>query len=416
MGFLALSGAYEERFLAQGIEELKRVFNASVRFVAAVALVAYGAKLPVARGFVVPDLLVGTGLLVLCRYLGHRVVRRMRRRGRFTSRVLILGDVAHVAEMAAQMLADPGVGYEVVGACTPSARGGDELSRLGVPVVGRLTSLLPAVRECDADTVAVTASPGVTPHALRRMSWELEGSGVALLVAPGLTDVAGPRIHIRPIGSRLPLLHVEEPEFTGARRVLKTAQDVLLCGVGLLLLAPLLALVALAVKLDSRGPVFFRQTRVGRHGREFTVLKFRSMQLDAEQRLPGLRHLNDADRAGLLFKLHEDPRVTRVGRVLRRYSLDELPQLLNVLRGEMALVGPRPPLPGEVERYGADVRRRLLVKPGITGLWQVSGRSDLSWEDSVRLDLYYVENWSLALDLQIIAKTLVAVARGSGAY
>ena len=283
-----------------------------------------------------------------------------------------------------------------------------------MPIVGTLSGVFGAIATCNVDTVAVTASPAITPRALRRLPWELEGSGVSLLVAPGLTDVAGPRIHVRPVGTRLPLLHVEEPEFTGARKILKETQDRILAGGALLIFGPLMLALAMLIRLDSRGPALFRQVRVGQNGEEFCVFKFRSMHIDAEERLAALAGLNESD--GLLFKMRDDPRVTRVGRLLRRYSLDELPQLLNVVRGDMALVGPRPPLPREVANYATDVHRRLLVKPGITGLWQVSGRSDLSWEDSVRLDLYYVENWSLALDLQILWKTAFAVVASRGAY
>jgi exopolysaccharide biosynthesis polyprenyl glycosylphosphotransferase len=227
-------------------------------------------------------------------------------------------------------------------------------------------------------------------------------------------EVAGPRMHMRPfIG--LPLLHVEEPEFTGARRLVKEVVDRLGAGLALLAIAPMLLVVALAVRLDSVGPVLFRQVRIGRDGREFSMLKFRTMVADAEEQRAALLDRNEkAD--GLLFKIADDPRVTRVGRVLRRFSLDELPQLLNVLGGQMSLVGPRPPLPAEVALYDDSVRRRLLVKPGLTGLWQVSGRSDLTWEESVRLDLRYVENWSLLLDLMILWKTASAVLRARGAY
>jgi len=234
-----------------------------------------------------------------------------------------------------------------------------------------------------------------------------------MVVAPALTDIAGPRIHITPVAG-LPLLHVEEPEFTGARKILKETQDRILAGLAVVFLAPLMLALALLIRLDSRGPALFRQTRVGRGGEEFCVYKFRSMHVDAEERLAALVGRNESD--GVLFKMRDDPRVTRIGKLLRRYSLDELPQLLNVLRGNMALVGPRPPLPREVANYATDVHRRLLVKPGITGLWQVSGRSDLSWEQTVRLDLRYVENWTLALDALILVKTVRAVLSGGGAY
>jgi exopolysaccharide biosynthesis polyprenyl glycosylphosphotransferase len=249
---------------------------------------------------------------------------------------------------------------------------------------------------------------------LRRLAWDLEGRGVDLIVAPVLTDVAGPRIAIRPVAG-LPLLHVDQPDITGIRYLVKEIAERALAFAMFLALLPLLAVVAIAIKITSPGQVLFRQQRVSRHGEVFEILKFRSMRVDAESQLGGLLDQNDVV-GGTLFKLREDPRVTGVGRWLRRWSLDELPQLINVLRGDMALVGQRPPLPHEVATYTEGAHRRLLVKPGMTGLWQVSGRSDLSWDESVRLDLYYVENWSLSLDLQILWRTFAAVASSSGAY
>ena len=248
---------------------------------------------------------------------------------------------------------------------------------------------------------------------LRQLAWELEKTGTDLCVAPALLDVAGPRTTIRPIAG-LPLLHMDHPEFTGGRRVIKAAFDKSLALAALVLAAPLLGALALVIHCDDGGPVLFRQTRVGKDGRTFTVYKFRTMVPDAEQRRAELASQNE--QHGLLFKIRNDPRVTRSGSWLRRWSLDELPQLVNVLAGDMSLVGPRPALPEEAAMYGDHVRRRLAVKPGLTGLWQVNGRSDLSWDESVRLDLRYVENWSFVLDLQILWKTCAAVARGSGAY
>ncbi|HEX6872569.1 MAG TPA: sugar transferase, partial [Micromonosporaceae bacterium] len=248
---------------------------------------------------------------------------------------------------------------------------------------------------------------------LRRLGWQMEGTGIDLVLAPALTDVAGPRIHTRPVAG-LPLIHVESPEFSGVRKAVKGLVDRSLALLALILLSPVFLVVAIAIRLDSRGPVFFRQTRVGLGGQEFGVFKFRSMVVDADNMLDELSQYNETD--GLMFKMRRDPRVTRVGAFLRKWSLDELPQLLNVVSGEMSLIGPRPPLPSEVAWYDQDVARRLLVKPGMTGLWQVSGRSDLSWEDGIRLDLYYVENWSLATDLTILWKTVGAVVRRRGAY
>jgi exopolysaccharide biosynthesis polyprenyl glycosylphosphotransferase len=248
---------------------------------------------------------------------------------------------------------------------------------------------------------------------LRELAWELEKTGTDLCVAPALLDVAGPRTTIRPVAG-LPLLHMDHPEFTGTKQVIKDAFDKIVGLSALALTAPVFLFVTLIIRLDDGGPAFFRQTRVGRDGRDFTVYKFRTMVMDAEKLKTELTASNDHD--GVLFKMRKDPRITKVGSWLRRWSLDELPQLVNVVRGDMSLVGPRPALPDEAARYGDYVRRRLVVKPGLTGLWQVNGRSDLSWEESVRLDLRYVENWSLVLDLQILWKTLSAVWRGSGAY
>jgi exopolysaccharide biosynthesis polyprenyl glycosylphosphotransferase len=302
----------------------------------------------------------------------------------------------------------------VVGACIPDALLAPVPQRLGdVPVLGSFRAIVDAAMAINADTVAVTACSELTAARLRRLGWQLEGTGIDLVLAPALTDVAGPRIHTQPVAG-LPLIHVEAPEFRGARKLVKGFVDRALAFTALFLSLPLLAAIAIAIKLDSRGPVIFRQVRVGLGGREFGVYKFRTMVENADALLADLAARNETD--GLLFKMRDDPRVTRVGRVLRKWSLDELPQLANVLLGQMSLVGPRPPLPSEVARYDGDVARRLLVKPGMTGLWQVSGRSDLSWEDGIRLDLYYVENWSLAADLTILWKTFGAVIRTRGAY
>jgi len=325
-------------------------------------------------------------------------------------RVVVVGLERSVAELIRTVRREPHAGLEMVGVCIDTPRG-DTVE--GVPVLGNSDNIVDVLVRTGADTVAVTAWSDVSQTDLRRLSWDLEGTGVSLLVAPRLTDVSGPRIHIRPVAG-LPLLNVEEPEFSGVRRIVKGSLDRVLGLIAVLLLSPVFIATALAVKLTSRGPVFFRQVRIGRHGEPFVIHKFRSMYVDAEERLAELGEQNESD--GLLFKMKDDPRVTPVGRFIRRYSIDEFPQFLDVIRGRMSLVGPRPPLPTEVARYPLDVRRRLIVKPGITGLWQVSGRSNLSWDDSVRLDLLYVENWSLALDITIMMKTVLAVMRRDGAY
>ncbi|HEY6790726.1 MAG TPA: sugar transferase, partial [Trebonia sp.] len=283
----------------------------------------------------------------------------------------------------------------------------------GVPVFGGVDDVASAVVRSGADTVAVLPCNEIDAVSLRRLAWELEKTGTDLCVAPALLDVAGPRTTIRPTAG-LTLLHVDHPQLSGARQVLKGMFDRVVAIVALVLLSPLLLAFAAAIRLSDRGPALFTQTRVGKHGEDFRIYKFRTMVVDAEARLAELRTHNEHD--GVLFKMRRDPRITAIGAYLRKYSIDELPQLINVVRGEMSLVGPRPALPDETARYADHVRRRLAVKPGLTGMWQVNGRSDLSWEESVRLDLRYVENWSFALDLQILWKTIAVLLRGSGAY
>ena len=408
---LAGADAYRTRYLGTGAEEYKRVATGTFWAWGVTAVACYVAKVDVARGFVLVALPLGLVLLLAGRRAARRVLVARRAGGRAVYRVLVVGDRRSATGLARQLRREPAAGFDVIGACLPAGhprlRADDEL-----PVLGALAEVPEVARAFGADTVAVAASSAVPPETVRRIAWGLEGSGVDVVVAPAVADVAGPRISVHPV-SGLPLLHVDQPGFTGWKRVAKSVLDRTVALGLLAALLPVLLPVALAIRLTSRGPALFRQTRVGWGGREFRVVKFRTMYRDAEQRLPELAGRNETD--GLLFKIHNDPRVTPLGRFLRRASLDELPQLLNVLRGDMSLVGPRP-LPVKDADFTGDVRRRLLVRPGITGLWQVTGRSRLSWEDSVRLDLYYVENWSISLDLAILLRTVAAVVRGTGAY
>jgi len=280
-------------------------------------------------------------------------------------------------------------------------------------VYGGLDEISAAVRHIGADTVAVLACPEIDGIKLRSLAWQLEETGTELCVSPALLDVAGPRMTVRPTAG-LTLLHVDHPQLSGFRLLLKGMFDKIVAGLALLVLAPVLLILAATIWLHDGGPALFTQIRVGKNGKVFRIYKFRTMIVDAEARRAQL--LSSSDTDGILFKLRRDPRVTAVGAHLRRWSIDELPQLLNVLLGDMSLVGPRPALPGEAARYADHVRRRLVVKPGLTGLWQVNGRSDLPWDESVRLDLRYVENWSFTLDLQILWKTISVLLRGSGAY
>ena len=411
---MLLGRAYERRYVGVGFEEFRRVFSSAAALVAAVATFSYATAAEIARGYVVLALPLATVLTLLGRYAARKRLHRLRSNGECMHRVVAVGHEAAVIQLVEQVRREPYHGIQVVGACLPRVARLGRLADLGVPIVGGFDTVPDALCDVAGDTVAVLACPEMDGPTLRRLAWSLEPTGADLVVAPGLIEVAGPRLTIRP-ASGLPLLHVERPRLSGASRVIKGLVDRGGALAALLLLLPVFIFVALTVRVTDRGPAFFRQTRVGINGRRFTVYKFRTMVVDAEQRRPGLLASN-VHGDGVLFKMHADPRVTRVGSILRRWSLDELPQLMNVVLGHMSLVGPRPPLPEEVAQYGDDVWRRMLVRPGLTGLWQVSGRSNLSWEESVRLDLRYVENWSLALDAMIIWKTGSAVLRGAGAY
>ncbi len=403
---LRLHAAYDPRMLGHGTQEYRAVVNATFRLFATLAIISYLSKLELARGYVLVAFPVGLLGLLVSRRVWRSWLGANRARGRFADAVLVVGDVEHIGPLVRDLTAATDAGFRVVAVCCA-----DSPERVeGIPVVGSEDEAAACAQRLGIDVVAYAASSRLGATGLRKLGWALEGTGIELVVAPGMTDVAGPRIHARPVAG-LPLLYVEAPRFTGTPLALKFAFDIIAATALIVLLAPVFLIVAGLIWFEDRGPVFFTQRRVGQGGRSFVMAKFRTMQVGAEQARP---QANDAD--GPLFKLRDDPRVTQVGRFLRRTSLDELPQLGNVLRGEMSLVGPRPPLESEVAAYEEDVHRRLLVKPGLTGLWQVSGRSDLSWEDSVRLDLYYVENWSFTSDLRILWRTLRAMRESRGAY
>ncbi|MFD3924526.1 sugar transferase [Streptomyces sp. NPDC058614] len=413
LGALAVSRSWTPAVLGQGAEEFHRLGRSL--FMAVVVLALGGIALT-SRNIklwifvAIPAIALVT---MTERYLLRLWLHKQRKDGQCLRPVLAAGSPATVRDLISRTRKLPHLGWRVDAVCTTDGLGvdGDQLD--GVPVVGQLADVADHVRRDGYRVVAVTPDPHWSPDRLQRLAWNLEGSEAEMVVAPVLMEVAGPRLHVDAVLG-IPLLRVSMPTFTGGRRAIKGVVDRMGAAVLLLLFAPLMVLVGLLVLLDSRGGAFYRQRRVGKNGREFTILKFRTMVTGAHGARAELAARNDG--AGLLFKLRRDPRVTRVGAVLRRYSIDELPQLFNVLTGSMSLVGPRPPLPEESAAYGPDIRRRLLVKPGLTGLWQISGRSDLSWEEAVRLDLRYVEDWSLALDTVILWKTLRAVLYGQGAY
>lgn len=407
----------QSRILGSGPDEYKRVAAASLWLFGIIAIVSYVLNIDTARGYVGLALPVGLFGLLLGRWLIRQHLSIKRSQGRSMSRLLLLGGPGAVAHLASSLHRAKHAGYLPVAAYMPGVDTAAELEpNSGLKILGSSPdthSILAALEECGADAVAVSAGVQLHPQTLRHLGWELAARNIGLIMAPALTDIAGPRIHTQQVAG-LPLIHVTTPTLEAGQRVAKRLFDLATAGLLLLVASPLMILVAILIKLDSAGPILFRQERVGIEGNLFYMFKFRSMVVDAEARLAILGQNNEG--SGPLFKIKKDPRVTRLGGFLRRFSVDELPQLLNVIRGSMSLVGPRPPLPREVQAYERDVRRRLLVKPGLTGLWQVSGRSNLSWQDSVRLDLYYVENWSLTGDLVIILRTVRAVFSRTGAY
>lgn len=409
---LEYTGSRDTKFIGTGIEEYRRVTATSLWLFGAVAVFSYVFQLQTARGYVAVALPLGVLFLVTSRWVQRKALQKTRKEGLNLHRVLLIGASSSVDHLNSKLEQHIISGYKPVAAVlTDSGAIRGELPALhGLPTV---ELVLDAIDRSGADTVAISSGAELDPTFLRHLGWALSAREVGMIMAPALTDVSGPRIHMQPVAG-LPLIHVTTPKLEGVKAFAKRIFDIAVASCILLVLAIPMAIVALLVRLDSPGPALFFQERVGKRGKPFKMIKFRSMRTDAEAQLINLQDQSEGN--GVLFKMKKDPRVTRMGSWIRRFSIDELPQLFNVLNGTMSLVGPRPPLPREVALYDNFAHRRLLVKPGITGLWQVSGRSDLSWDESIRLDLYYVENWSLAQDLLILFRTAKAVFGKDGAY
>lgn len=419
MTSLALSRTRDAKVLDSGATQYQLVARASFHVFGWLAITTLVLRLAMSRGFLLIAGIAGLLLLFLTRRMWRAWVMLRRSHGHFMSDALIIGGVRSAEMMAERFAADPSHGMRVTGVWVPDrivSRG--ERFRYGdvdVPVLGAESDLGEAiiVKGEQVNTVVVTDTEHLGHDGMRELAWALEGRDVDLLVAPNVIDVAGPRVHLEAHGN-MPLIYLSGPRYSRARSLTRAIFDRGFAAVVLLASSPILLLAMLAVRLTSRGPVFYRSERIGAHGVPFQMYKLRTMVRGADQAREELVKHQMTD--GPLFKMQNDPRVTTVGRFLRRYSIDEVPQFINVLKGDMSVVGPRPPLRAEVETYSDTIRRRLLIKQGVTGLWQVSGRSDLSWEDSVRLDLDYVENWSMLGDLQIIFRTLRAVIASRGAY
>jgi len=415
MLMLAAFRSRSVRHLGTGTSEYQRVMRATFGTFAVVAAIALFVKPDIGRGYLLLALPIGLLALVAGRKVWRTWLVARRKEGRCLTGAFVVGNHQDATRIVHQLLQQHQAGYTPVGVAFTDGIGRGTSATVDdttVPLVS--VADVPTLTRATGTRAVIVAGdlPGGRQQ-VQDLGWQLENSGTELILVSSLTDVAGPRIHMRPVEG-LPMLHVDLPQYQGVNHTIKRGIDLLLGGLAVLVLSPVLGAVALAVKLDSPGHVLFRQQRIGHAGTPFVMYKFRSMVMDAEARRAQLARSNEG--AGLLFKIRNDPRVTRVGRFIRRYSLDELPQLFNVLNGTMSLIGPRPPLPTEVAEYEERVHRRLLIKPGITGLWQVSGRSNLSWEESVKLDLYYVENWSVLSDFGILLRTARAVLKRDGAY
>jgi exopolysaccharide biosynthesis polyprenyl glycosylphosphotransferase len=411
---LAVVKTRDESIVGHGTSEYRRVIRSTALSFGILAIGFVLLQTESIRAQLLVALPVGMASLVVGRRMSRRWLVHQREVGEFVSRAVIAGTRADVEYVAKTVIASGMCGYRVLGVVLDGDPG-TSIVACGqtIRALGTMDTVAHVAEELGADAVIIASTRHDDPDYIKRLAWQLEGSAAELVLSSPLADVAGPRMTLQPIEG-LPLVHVAIPTFEGGRYALKRTMDIAISATALLAIAIFLPIIALAIKIDSRGDVFFRQDRVGRDGRIFKIVKFRSMCVDAEARQSELANSNEG--AGLLFKMKSDPRVTHVGAFLRRYSIDELPQFWNVLVGDMSVVGPRPPLVSEVQGYDGTVYRRLYIKPGITGLWQVSGRSDLSWDESVRLDLRYVENWSVTNDLLLICRTVKIMLRPEGAY
>lgn len=416
MGFLAL-GSRSAKVSGRGLEEYAVLVAATLQLFGLIAIASMLLHVDVSRGYLAIALPLGLTGLVISRWAWRHHTARIRRRGKNQDRLLIVGAAVSAHDIATEFARDPWAAYQVVGICTPEGpRLGDPTISVDghdIPVVGMDQAILDAVQRTGAHTVALASTHSLRPVDVRRLMWDLDALQIDLMIAPGMIDVADRRLHSRPVAG-MAMFEVAKPQYSRANSLIKRSFDISFALVALILVSPVMLTTALAVRLTSPGPTLYHSERIGMDGVPFRMTKFRSMFVDADARMPALIAANGGN--AMFFKMKDDPRVTPVGRIIRKFSIDELPQFLNVLRGEMSVVGPRPQVRREVDSYDDLVYRRLAVKPGLTGLWQISGRSDLGVEDAIRLDLTYVENWSLFRDVIIILKTVRTVLVGSGAY
>jgi len=412
LALFKLLGLYDKRDITSASDEASSIIGANIvgTFVLLALLFLYRGFW-FSRGVLLYALLICSSLMILSRYMLNYFQKELYKRGVGVRRTLIVGAGEIGQGLAYKIQAEKETGYLAVGFLDDDP---DKRSKKyhNVPVIGGTENIKQKIKEHGIDEIIVATSR-LPQQKVLDIIMECESEGVEFKLVPGILEIIASRVSTDEIGG-IPLLSIREIRLQGLNALLKRMVDILLSSAVLLVLSPVLLLVIAAIKIDSRGPIFFTQQRMGKDGKVFLLYKFRSMITGAEDLFAKVVEEKGGDL--IRFKAKDDPRITRVGKILRKLSIDEVPQLMNVLKGDMSLVGPRPPVPLEVERYSEWHRKRLRVRPGITGLWQVSGRSELPFEDMVRLDIYYIENWSLWMDFRIILRTFPAVLFGSGAY
>lgn len=404
---LLARGSYDRKIIGLGTEEFRRIVSATLILFAVVAGISYLVRADISRAYAFVSLPLGLLLIGVSRFSWRQWLYRQRKHGQLLSKIIVIATPRNSQVLADKLNQGSYAGYTVVDQIDLPKSHDSE-----VAISDWLNLVDKTITRTNASAIAIDPGDDAPYEIIRQLSWRIEGRNLDLLISPGALDVAGPRLSVRPAAG-LPLLHLDEAVLSRSQRASKRALDLLGSSVAIIIFSPLLLVSALAVRFSSRGPVIYKQVRVGRAGQTFTMFKFRTMNVNAEFLLDDLR--KEHELSDPMFKLQNDPRITKVGSFLRRWSLDELPQLFNVFGGSMSLVGPRPHPQDDVDRYHIEAFRRLALKPGMTGLWQIEGRSDLDWNQAIQLDLHYVEKWSLEADIFILAKTTRAVLQAKGA-
>jgi exopolysaccharide biosynthesis polyprenyl glycosylphosphotransferase len=413
---LAIFKTRDTRIIGSDFLEYRRIVTSSLTVLGTLAFAALFLKVDVSRVFVTSLILAGTLVLLIQRRISRAWLKRQRLQGRFKRRVALYGPEELLEVELERFNTNNEAEFEAVFTIPDATQLSYKLLKTG-EVKDFKVEQLPEI--CVANNVELLQVVGSGPTAARmhkRLYWALDGWDISFVVSPAITGVSSSKLTTRVIAG-IPLLEISSTKFSGPQYLVKTVMDLVLGALAFLVSLPIVLITALVVKLEDKGPAFFTQTRVGLNGKPFTIYKLRSMKVGAElEHAERQKALADKLTNSNMFKDPEDPRVTKVGKFIRKYSIDELPQFLNVLKGDMSIVGPRPPLTSEVEEWQQHEQRRLLVKPGVTGPWQIGGRSLLTWEETVAIDLSYVENWTVLTDISIIFRTIVYVLKGSGAY